>query len=243
MPLGWGLDLELMASISEMLLENDHLHLWNHGYAVEFREWTQVFFGFRFEQARDEIVKRPAWMSMGNIVIDEEKFNEYSLKLNLGKQALKAALKTGVEWLYSNPLYWSAMNDKTVDNNFVFRVALAATYNPTLLGGEEATTRWLEARKYRIKEMIDKAWEESGKPSGDNNMNSQEIEEARRNMRVAIIFSQIQNIHGISDEEVQKFLRANKVSSAEDLLAWEPARLRQAIEDFIKKERQTRRLQ
>ena len=239
MPLGWGFDLEFNASIAEMLLENDHLHLWNHSYAVDFREFVQVFFGFKFDQARDEIVKRTAWMSMGHVVIDEDKFNEYSMKLNLGKQALKDALKTGTQWLYSNPLYWSAVNDKTVDDNFVFRVVMSAMYNPTLLGGEEATTRWRETHKYEIKQMIDKAWEDSGKPSEG----IQDTLENRRNIRAAIIFGEIQKTYGISDEEVQKFLRANRVSSLTDLLSWEPARLKRSIDDFLKKERKERGLQ
>lgn len=230
MPLGWGMDLELMASISEMLLEDDHLHLWNHGYAAEFREWVRVFFGFKFEQARDEIIQRPSWMSMGNVVINEEKFNEYSLKLNLAKQALKEGLKTGVVWLYSNPLYWSAMNDKTIDDNFVFRVVLSATYNPTLLGGADATAKWLETRKYRIKEMMDKAWDDSGK-SGNNSP----MEQQRG--RSFMLLSQLKNAYGVSDEEIQKFLRANKITSLEQLLAWDPAQLKTTIENFIKQER------
>lgn len=242
MPLGWGFDLETMASISEMLLENDHLHLWNHSYAADFREYTQVFCGFRFDQARDEIVKRPTWMSMGNVVIDEEKFNEYSLKLNQCKQALRVALRTGVEWLYSNSLYWSAMNDKTVDDNFVFRVAMSAMYNPTLLGGGAETMKWLAPRTDRIKQMMNKAWEDSGKPQ-EGGVAVQSVEDGRRNARAAIIFDQIQRTYGVSDEEVQKFLRVNKVSSVAELLVWEPAKLRQAIEDFIKNERRERRLQ
>jgi len=240
MPLGWGLDLETLASISEMLLENDYLHLWGHHYAADFRELFQVFFGFRFDQARDEVVKRPTWMSLGNVVIDEEKFNQYSLKMNLGKKALRDALKVGTEWLYSNPLYWSAMNDKTVDDNFVLRVVMAAMYNPTLLGGEVATTKWVEPRLPRIKEMMNKAWEESSKPKGQN---SQIAAEERKNARAVILFGQIRNAYGISDQEVQKFLKMNKISSLEELLAWEPAKLRRTIEDFIKKESQTRRPQ
>jgi len=228
MPLGWGLDLESMASIAEMLLDNDHLHLWRHGYAVDFREFAQVFCGFRFAQARDEITKRPAWMSMGNVIIDEEKLNEYSLKLNTCKGALRTGLKRGVEWLYSNPMYWSAMNDKTVDDNFVFRVVMSSMYNPTLLGGQDSTMRWLQAREYRIKEMMDKAWNESGSPREENNGNMQGS---------IFILKQIQGIYKISDEEVQKFLKANKISSPEEIVAWEPAKLRRAFEDFIRKER------
>lgn len=243
MPLIWGFDAETMASIPEMLVEGNYLDLPFHGYASMFREFALVFYGLRFEQAMDEVIKRDYWMTMGNVVIDEDKFNALVAKWNLVKREFKKAFREVVSKFYSDPVFWTALNDKTVDNNFVFRVMMAATYNPTLLGGEETTMKKLKAREYRIKQMIDKAWEESGKPSDEMEMDHQKDNQG--GPRVSLLFlSHIKDKYGISDELVQKFLKFHKIPSIEVLFTWEPAKLRKAIEDFIAKERRlTRRMQ
>ncbi|MBI2068519.1 MAG: hypothetical protein HYT67_00195 [Candidatus Yanofskybacteria bacterium] len=242
LPIGWGLDLETMASVPDMLFEDNHLDLWIHSYSTMFRELIWVFYGFRFEQAADEITKRPSWLSMGNTQYDEEKFNELSLKLNTAKKALQEAFLVVVGQHYSTPIFWTAVNDKVVDDNFVFRVMMSALYNPTLLGGEGPTMKWLEARGPRIKQMMDKAWEEAGTvPNEQMTMGNAEKDPGER--RSLILFNHIRNGYEISDDDAQKFLRANKVSSLKELLTWEPARLRKAIESFIQSERATRRPQ
>ena len=240
LPLGWGFDLETMASIPDMLFEDDHLDLWTHSYSTMFRELIWVFYGFRFEQAMDEIVKRPSWLSMGNEVWDEEKFNELSLKLNIAKKALQEAFLVVVGQHYSTQIFWTAMNDKVVDDNFVFSVMMSALYNPTLLGGEGPTMKWNEAHAPRIKEMMNKAWEETGSPKPDDGMMGNAGKDAK-GRRSLVLFNHIKGNYEISDEDVQKFLRVNKVSSLTELLTWEPAKLRKTIEDFIKNEQATRR--
>lgn len=233
-PLVWGFEADTFASIPEMLVDEDHLDVWFHSYAQDFRELIWVYSGFDFDQAREEIVKHNL---MGNLEIDEKKFDEYSDKLNSVKREFLPAFKKVVRKFYSDPIVWTALNDKTGDDNFVLKVAMSAMYNPTLLGGEASTTKWLKAHEAEIRHMMDKAWEESGKPqkgmgdSGDN-LGS-----------YAILFNLVKDKYGITNQDVDKFLKLQKVSSVEELMSWEPARLRTAIEDFVAKEKLRRGVQ
>lgn len=240
MPLVWGFDAETMASVPDMLVAGDYLDMWNHSYATHFRELIWVYFRFDFDQAKKEIVKISL---MGNMRIDRAKFDEYSQKLEVAKAELRQAFKRVVGEFYSTSVWWTALNDKLVDDNSVFRVMMAAMYNPTLLGGEEATTKWYNTNEYKVKRWADEAWTESGSTANENNTGTA-INEENKERRIAIlVLSHIQSQYGISDEDVSRFLRFHKVSSPEDLFTWGPDKLKRAIENFIANERRERRVQ
>lgn len=242
-PLAWGFDVETMASIPDMLVTNDYLDMWNHGYAAHFRELIWVYFRFDFEQAKKEVVKTSL---MGNLRIDRMKFEEYSQKLEVAKAELRAAFKKIVAEFYSTSVWWTALNEKLVDDNSVFRVMMASMYNPTLLGGEEATTRWRITNEDKIKRWANEAWTKSGNDAANKNNTNAAVtavtREESKDRRVALlVLSQIQALYGVSDEDVSRFLKFHKVSSPEELFTWGPGKLRNAIEDFIVNERRERR--
>ncbi|OHA26680.1 MAG: hypothetical protein A3D52_01640 [Candidatus Taylorbacteria bacterium RIFCSPHIGHO2_02_FULL_44_36] len=241
MPLVWGFDAETMASVPDMLVTGDYLDMWNHSYATNFRELIWVYFRFDFDQARKEVVKTSL---MGNMRVDRAKFDEYSQKLEVAKAELRNAFKRVTAEFYSTPVWWTALNDKLVDDNSVFRVMMAAMYNPTLLGGEEATTKWALTNEYKWKRWADEAWRESGSTANDSDAGNAAVTEENRERRTALlVLSHIQSHYGISDEDVSRFLRFHKVSSPEELFTWGPDKLKRAIEDFIASERRERRVQ
>lgn len=239
-PLVWGFDAETLASIPDMLITNNYLDIWNHGYAAKFRKHIWTYFRFDFDQAKKEIVKTSL---IGNLRIDQAKLDEYSQKMEVAKAEFRDAFKRVIAQFYSTPVWWTALNDKLVDNNSVFEVMMAAMYNPTLLGGEEATTKWYLTNEPKIKRWTDEAWKESGSTANENNVGAAVSEEKRERRTATLVLSHIQSQYGISDEEVSRFLRFHNISSPEELFTWGPVKLKKAIEDFIASERRERRVQ
>lgn len=233
-PLVWGFEADTFASIPEMLVEGNHLDVWFHGYAEDFREFIWVYSGFDFTQAREEVVKRNL---MGNLEVDAKKFNEYSQKLNVVKKEFLPAFQKAIQKFYSDPIAWTALNDKTKDDNFVLKVVMASMYNPTLLGGEAPSVKWLKSNEPKINRMFDTAWEESGKPQGEQGSDEHRLSASM------LMLNLVKDKYGITDSDVQKFLKLHKVSSVNDLMKWEPARLRAAVEDFIRREKVRRGIQ
>jgi hypothetical protein len=161
-PLSEGFDVELMASIPEVLYDENQIDLFFHGYVAVPRELIRIYFGFDFAQARKDIFRYDLG---GNIAIDEQKFREYSQKLTLVKEELREFFRdTIIPEFYSDPVWWSAMNEKRVDRNSLLRIMMSAHYNPTILGNEKETMKWLEAHEEEIREMAKTAFDISGTP-------------------------------------------------------------------------------
>lgn len=161
-PLSNWIDLELLASIPEMLLSNDKISLIYHSYLRELRESLEAYFSFDFERARNEVI---LWDHARNFRIDVDKFNENAEKLEIIKKELLWFFKEiAVPEYYGDPIYWTSVNDKLVDDIGVFRIMLSLHYNPTLLDGEEKTMKWLKTNESKIKEMALEAFRKSGKP-------------------------------------------------------------------------------
>lgn len=161
-PLSEGFDVELMASIPEVLYDENQIDLFFHGYVAVPRELIRIYFGFNFAQARKDIFRYDLG---GNIAIDEQKFREYSQKLALVKGELRELFRDVViPEFYSDPVWWSAMNEKRVDRNSLLRIMMAAQYNPTILGNEKDTMKWLETHEEEIREMAKTAFDTSGTP-------------------------------------------------------------------------------
>ncbi len=170
-PLSEGFDVELMASIPEVLYDENQIDLFFHGYVGVPRELIRIYFGFNFVQARKEMFQYDLG---GNVVINEKKFQEYSEKLLMIKEELREFFRnTVIPEFYSDPVWWSAMNEKRADRNSLFRIMMAAHYNPTILGSEKETMKWLEAREEEIREMSKKAFESSGLPEENSSQASQ----------------------------------------------------------------------
>ena len=161
-PVSEGFDVELMASIPEVLYPENQTDLFFHGYVGVPRELIWIYFGFNFRQVRKEVVR----YDLGdNLLIDQKKYREYFQKLDLVKAELFTFYRDVViPEFYSDPVFWSAMNEKRTDRNSLFRIMMAAYYNPTILNGEKNTMKWLEAHKEEIMEMAKNSYEKSGKP-------------------------------------------------------------------------------
>ena len=158
-PASVGFDMELMAEIPIALYSEDQLSLLFHGYNKDLRELIWIYFGFNFQQVRSDIVK---YDLAGNLLIDEEKFREYSVKLQNVKDELYTFFQeVMIPEFYSDPVWWSAMNERRRDNNSLFRIMLAGHYDPTILGGRAETMKWLEIHKAEILEIAKDAYQKS----------------------------------------------------------------------------------
>src|SRR3989344_2691721 len=219
-PLVWGFNAETFASIPAMLVDDDHLDLTNHGYAETFRELIWVYFGFDFERAKKEVVKSKL---VGNLEIDEQKFNEYAQKQVIAKRELRKAMDKATAEFYSKPIWWTALNDKLQDNESVLKFIMATLYNPTLLGGEDATMKWYETNKPKIKQFSDEAWQESGSPAANIDPH----------LKICyLLFQKIRTSYQVSEKEAEEFMKFYKTSPKE-ICSWEPEKLKTNIEAYI----------
>src|SRR5271166_839732 len=73
-PLSEAFDVELMASLPEMLYAENTTDFPSHGYATDIRELAEIYFGFDWAQARKDMVK---YDFAGNIQYDDEKYVYY----------------------------------------------------------------------------------------------------------------------------------------------------------------------
>ena len=224
MPMAWIFDAEAMASLPEMLLLTNHLDLLRHSYARDFREIIWVYFSFDFDRVRKEVVKELA----GVLVIDEAAFDKALGQLSTVKKEIYPAFQKVVSTFYANPLWWATLHRETGLDNFVFELVMASLYNPTLLGGQDKTMRFCLTNEGVIREMMDRAY---GKSRGDRTRDNENM----RNERIAnLFFGSVLKQYDVSDEEIEKFLKQNRVASVGELIKWEPARLKSAIEKFIR---------
>lgn len=168
-PLSEGWDVELAASIPAMLLSDDKIYLIFHSYLRDPRELIWVFFGFDFEKIHKEVV---LFNYDGNIRIDAKKFDYYAEKLEEAKaELLRFFHDEAIPEFYSDPTFWTAMGEKLQDKNAFVRIMMVTHYEPTILGGREATAKWNDSHKQEIIEMAKKAYAQSGKPSSGDEKN------------------------------------------------------------------------
>ena len=162
-PLSEGWDPELGASLPAMLLPDDKIYLSLHSYLKVPRELIHVFFGYNFEQVRKEVV---LFDYDGNLRIDTEKFDFYAAKLEEAKRELLAFFREkAIPQFYSDPTFWTSLGEKLQDKNAAIRIMMIQNYEPTILGGNEETAKWLDTRKYEIMNIAEESYKESGQPS------------------------------------------------------------------------------
>ena len=165
-PFSDGFDLELNASIPDMLLPDDQVNFFFHPYPETVRELAWIYFGFNFKQVQKEIVR---FNFGGPVWVDEDKYRQYFKELERIKAEMLVFFRDKViPEFYSDPLWWSAMNDRRGDRNSVFRVMMANHYDPTLLGGHAETMKWLLPRTDTAIEMARRAHEASAQDSANN---------------------------------------------------------------------------
>ena len=156
-PMSAAFDVEFMASLPEMLYAENPTDFPSHGYAADIRELAQIYFGMDWAEMRKQIVKMDY---AGNIVYDDEKYLYYYKQIDLVKaEMMKFFMDVTIPEFYSDPVWWSAINDVRGDNNTVFRITMADHYQICSLGGCAASQEWLETHKDEIIEIAKRALE------------------------------------------------------------------------------------
>lgn len=160
-PLTEGFDVELIASIPEMLVPENQMDFFFHGYASDIRKIVKIYFGFKFDQAWDEIVRHNAG---GQLFVDEAKYRLYFGQLEQVKSTLlKFYEEVVLPEFYSKRLWWTAMNDRRKDDNSVFRIMMSHYFDRTGLGGHAETTKWEATNNDTIYRIAKESFEEMGR--------------------------------------------------------------------------------
>ncbi len=155
-PMSEAFDVELMASLPEMLYPENETDYPSHGYAADIRELAEIYYGFDWDQFHKDTVK---FDFAGNIVYNDENYLYYYKQIDTIKaEMLQFYMNDTIPEFYSDPVWWSAVNDIRGDNNSVFRMTMALHYNPTILGSAAKTMDWLESHREEIKEIGDEAF-------------------------------------------------------------------------------------
>ena len=155
-PLSQAFDVELMASLPEMLYDENKTDFPSHGYAKDIRELAQIYFGMDWDEMHKQIVK---FDYAGNIVYDDAKYLYYYKQIDQIKaEMMKFFMEVTIPEFYSDPIWWSAINDIRGDNNTVFRITMADHYQICSLGGCDASAAWLNEHKEEILEIAKKAF-------------------------------------------------------------------------------------
>jgi hypothetical protein len=156
-PLSEAFDVELIASIPEMLYSENQTDFPSHGYAKDIRELAQIYYGFDWDEMHKQIVKMDY---AGSVQYDDEKYLYYYKQIDQIKaEMLKFFVDVTIPEFESDPIWWSAVNDIRGDNNTVFRVTMADHYQICSLGGCAASQEWLETHKDEINEIAKKAFD------------------------------------------------------------------------------------
>ncbi len=156
-PLSEAFDVELIASIPEMLYKENQTDFPSHGYAKDIRELAQIYYGMDWAEMQKQIVK---FDFAGNIVYDDEKYLYYYKQIDQIKaEMLKFFVDVTIPEFESDPVWWSAINDIRGDNNTVFRITMADHYQICSLGGCDASTEWLQTHKDEIMEIAQRAFQ------------------------------------------------------------------------------------
>lgn len=158
MPIAFAFDVETMASVPQILYPEEKTGLIYHGYANDLRELIWVYFGFDFEKAQEESL---LVNFSGNQVVDEKKYRANYSKLDSVKAELLNRFRDDViPEFYSDVVFWTTMNTKMGDKNFVFQVMMAKLYKPSILGSD--TAKWLDNHSFEIKQIALDVYNRSG---------------------------------------------------------------------------------
>ncbi len=159
-PLSEGFDVELMAMIPEGLWTESQLDMFRHHYLQELREICRVAFGFNFKEAQKRFIK---FDSVGVLFVDEKEFADYMAKVRVIQQELLVfARDVAVPEFYSDPIWWAAFHDKMRNDNALWWVMMSLHYDPTILGGREASMRQAEIDKQVTLKIAKKNYKRSG---------------------------------------------------------------------------------
>jgi hypothetical protein len=217
-PLSQAFDVELMASLPEMLYTENETDFPSHGYAKDIRELAQIYYGMDWDEMHKQIVK---FDYAGNIEYDDVKYLYYYKQIDQIKgEMMKFFMDVTIPEFYSDPIWWGAINDIRGDNNTVFRITMADHYQICSLGGCTASAQWLEEHKDEIAEIAKRAFEagmgknrSGGNFSDSGHVTPWMLEQYNR------MFTQTEqaNIQKYFEQHPEQFKNLQKMSPAEAL--------------------------
>ena len=154
-PMSEAFDVELMASLPMMLYTENTTDLPTHSYAADIRELAEVYFNMDWAQMKRDIVK---FDFAGNVQYDDQKYEYYYGQIETVKKEMMTFFQNvTIPEFYSDPVWWSAINDLRGDNNTVFRITMADHYQATILGGAKATMEWENQNRDLIYQIAQEA--------------------------------------------------------------------------------------
>ena len=166
-PMSAAFDVELMADMPIVLYPENAVNFQTHGYASDLREYAEIYFGFDWDQWQTDVVK---FNFEGNVVYNNDAYLYYYKQLaQIKAEMLTFYENVTIPEFYSDPTWWSAVNDIRGDNNAVFRMTLSLHYNPTVLGSAAKTMDFLLSNNDKIKGITQQAFDAGmgGNKGGD----------------------------------------------------------------------------
>ncbi len=211
-PMSEAFNVETMADMPIVLYPENTIDFQNHGYAKDLREFSEIYYDFDWDQYEQDTVK---FNFEGNLVFDDSNYLYYYKQIEQIKaEMLKFYMNVTIPEFYSDPMWWSAVNDIRGDDNSVFRMTLALHYNPTILGGAKPTMEWLNAHSEEIKEIAKEAFAAglAGKKGGPMMMAPPYLVDQYNRMFTA---DERKNIEAYFTEHPEKLQEIKKMTPAE----------------------------
>ncbi|MBI4140922.1 hypothetical protein HY485_03745 [Candidatus Woesearchaeota archaeon] len=161
MPLVFYFDAELYADLAE-ISNMDYLEITSHPYLDVPRQLSDTLFSFNsdlaFENVRDFAI-------MPGTSFEEsagyKKLRKTMHVVNdIAKKFQTKSLEEFFPEFYASPHYWITVNEFHRDGTAAFKIFFYANYEPTSLGGPEATRKFMEENKEVIKETSEQVLKE-----------------------------------------------------------------------------------
>ncbi|RMD58831.1 hypothetical protein D6821_02580 [Candidatus Parcubacteria bacterium] len=192
-------DPEIWASYIE---RNDWGLEYFHPYQRSAREAGEVIAGFNAQRAIEEMFQ---FNYLGSLKINPKKFDQHCEGARKIHNAFREVLlKDFLAEFYGNLLFWGCVNDYLLDKNGALQTYLYSRFAPSLLGGVEATVKWLETNREVLREAYERAKrkvEESRKsPQGGQiiQINRQQVVETMK------LYARLLNISYNDERELTK---------------------------------------
>jgi hypothetical protein len=226
LPFVWRFDAELMASLATSLHPSVYkLDFLKHSYLTELRKMVKIMYGFDSERAMSEIF---TFNMSGSFKINKEALEKHAKSMTAISIELQREIEEKIfPEFYGNMFYWLAVNNIMMDQTAMMKIILARDYDPTILGGRDATASWLDSNDAVIKEIADKAMAKSKEKS------DLQIPELGRIITRA---KALAGVLGIDEQTAIERLEKKYNLKAEDVLKMNEEQLDKLFNDILEKE-------
>ena len=163
-PLAWWYDCELFNEAYSNCLDVDEMEFLLHSYLKRIRKIALRYWSFDADKALSYII---TYKAGGVIQIDRDRYEEMAGMVHKISTELKRAMKTVYQVFYSDPLFFISLSDIFRDPALPVDLIFAQLYEPTCLGGVEATQRWQVANAGKIADIGKQVMEDLKKEARD----------------------------------------------------------------------------